>query len=150
MIGSQKFNEPDEIKRYYFNRWNRFVVEKFGKDIKKYYRYRNVDIFLDIVKKQNENVDILDLVTNNPYELSIDDVKNIVKRYAGAKEGLGLLCVVESFDKVQEKAFVYAVLFDAQTGEVITVKKQMGRASGFGFRNYWVNALWRVMKQGLR
>jgi hypothetical protein len=151
MIGSHGFNKPTEIKTYYFDRWNGLILKENDKfDIKKYYRYKTVDIFLDIVNRQNESVDALSLVTDNSHELSIDDVKNIVKQYAGVKEGLGLLYVVESFSKIQEKAFVYAVLFDAQTGEIITVKKRMGEASGLGFRNYWVNALWRIMKQGLK
>ncbi len=150
MVGSVGFTDPSQIQSYYLDQWNSVIVAEADKyNIAKYYKRPTVKNNLDVVKARNSKVVASTLVTDNTYTLSEADAQSVVKSYKGKGAGTGLLFVVESFSKTAEQASVYVILFDIGSGKVNTIKKQTGKASGFGFRNYWLGAITNVMKKGL-
>lgn len=150
MIGSVGFTDPSQIQSYYLDQWNSVVVTETDKyNIAKYYKHPTVKNSLDVVKLRNSKVIASSLVTDNSYTLSDVDAQAVLKSYKGKGTGKGLLFVVESFSKTAEQATVYVILFDIASGKVDTIKKQTGKATGFGFRNYWLGAIANVMKKGL-
>jgi len=151
LVGSAGFTDPAQIQSYYFNTWNSIVLTESDKyNISKYYKKPTVKSNLDIVKSRNGKVSASSLVTDNSYAISEKDVEAVVKNYRLKEGGEGLLMVVESFSKIEELANVYVVKFDTKTGKIIEIKKQTGKPSGFGIRNYWLGAILNVMKKGLK
>ena len=148
MVGSVGFTDPSQIQSYYLDQWNSVIVAEADKyNIAKYYKRPTVKNNLDVAKARNSKVVASTLVTDNTYTLS--EAQSIIKSYKGKGTGSGLLFVVESFSKTAEQATVYVILFDIASGKVNSIKKQTGKASGFGFRNYWLGAITNVMKKGL-
>lgn len=149
MIGSSGFNDVEKIQSYYLDVWNGVIVtEKDKYNISRYYKASDVTISLDAVKENNSKVDAAKLVINNEYSLSESDAKEVVSGYVGKGSGTGLLYVVEYFSKIDEKASIYVVKFDIESGTISSIKKIQGKPGGFGFRNYWLGAILEVMKKG--
>lgn len=150
MVGSVGFTNPSQIQSYYLNQWNTIMIAEMDKySISKYYAKPNVKVNLDKCKANNNKVIASTLVTDNTHSISEADVEAVVKQYK-SKEGVGegLLYVVESFDKTKEMAFIYVVSFDIKSGKINKIKKKEGKAGGFGIRNYWLGAVFNVMKTG--
>jgi hypothetical protein len=55
--------------------------------------------------------------------------------------GLGLVYIVDRFVKADKKGAVYVVYFDVATKEILSSKRQVNGASGFGFRNFWFRTI---------
>jgi hypothetical protein len=149
MIGSEGFNDPVAIKEDYFRKWNHLMISEgdkyeWGKallvsDLK--YDYGVVDVV-------NDNIKVKTLVINKSYSINEDNIKVAVSRYKieEYQDGIGVVIVVESFDKIREEGFGYITFFDVATKQVIYNHKLVGEAGGFGFRNYWARAIYNWLK----
>ena len=149
MIGSEGFNDPVAIKEDYFRKWNHLMISEgdkyeWGKallvsDLK--YDYGVVDVV-------NDNIKVKTLVINRSYSINEDNIKVAVSRYKieEYQDGIGVVIVVESFDKIREEGFGYITFFDVATKQVIYNHKLVGEAGGFGFRNYWARAIHNWLK----
>lgn len=149
MIGSEGFNDPVAIKEDYFRKWNHLMISEgdkyeWGKallitDLK--YDYGVVDVV-------NDEVKVKSLVINKSYSINDEDIAEAVGRYAikDYEDGIGVVIVVESFDKIKEQAFGYITFFDVGTKKVLYSHKLIGEAGGFGFRNYWAGAIHNWLK----
>ncbi|WP_294673102.1 hypothetical protein [uncultured Fluviicola sp.] len=151
MVGSAGFTEPAKIQSYYLNVWNSVLITESDKyDLAKYYGAAKVKVSLDIVKKANDEVNADELVTDNTYSLSESDAQKEVEKYVGQGNGTGLVYIVEYFSKSEELASVYVIQFDISSGAISKMKKLTGKPNGFGFRNYWLGAIEKVMKKRLK
>jgi hypothetical protein len=149
MIGSEGFNDPVAIKEDYFRKWNHLMISEgdkyeWGKallvtDLK--YDYGVVDVV-------NDEIKVKSLVINKSYSISDDDIAAAVRAYTieDYTDGIGVVIVVESFDKIKEQGFGYITFFDVASKKVIYSHKLAGEAGGFGFRNYWAGAIYNWLK----
>ncbi len=149
MIGSEGFNDPVAIKEDYFRKWNHLMISEgdkyeWGKallvtDLK--YDYGVVDVV-------NDEVKVKTLVINKSYSIDESDIASAVAQYKieDYDDGIGVVIVVESFDKIKEQAFGYITFFDVGTKKVLYNHKLIGEAGGFGFRNYWAGAIYNWLK----
>jgi hypothetical protein len=150
MIGSAGFHDTIQIKEHYFQTWNGQILKESDKyDFKRYYGAK-ISNFLSPVTEFNNAINVTNIVTNDDYTIDKNIVEKAVKKYAGKKEGQGLLYVVESFNKLEEKAFVWVVVFDGASGSVSYINRFEGSPDGFGIRNYWLNAIHQIMKKSGR
>ncbi len=153
LIGSEGFTDPRVIKESLFGRWNDLIVAEADKyNIPKYYQKNNVYYDLDPVFERNETVDWKNLKTNKSYTLNPAEIPTMVGLYSEGedKEGLGLVMIVESFNKRTEKASVYLTFFDIETKEIHSMKKYEGKPGGFGLRNYWAAGIRSVFEQSAK
>ena len=123
------------------------VNERDKYSIEKYFGKKYVEYDMSVVEKRNQTVKVEDLVINKSYTLPESDVAKMVKKLKPAqKEGIGLVFVVEQFNKVTESATMYVTFFDIKNSNILLQKKMTGKAGGFGLRNYWAAAVMNVMK----
>ncbi len=88
-----------------------------------------------------------ELVINTDYSLGEDEVKKIISEYdITGKEGIGLVFIMESFNKNKELGYIWVTFFDLETKEVLLSNKMSGKPGGFGIRNYWAKSYYNVMK----
>lgn len=150
LIGSEDFNDPEAIRDRWFASWNYlFISESEKYDVGKAFQKDIVDDYLDIVNKRNSEVDVSNLVsTDNNYSISEDDVKAVVNEYdSEGKSGLGIVFVMEAFNKFTEHGSMWVTFFDIDSREVLLTQKLIGKAGGFGFRNYWAKTYYNVLKE---
>ncbi|MGB0368866.1 MAG: hypothetical protein ACPGD8_05645 [Flavobacteriales bacterium] len=149
LIGSEGFNDPVAIKEDYFRKWNHLMISEgdkyeWGKallvsDLK--YDYEVVDVV-------NDNVKVKTLVINKSYSINEEQIKAAVSQYnlTDYKDGIGVVIVVESLDKIKEQGTGYITFFDVKSKQVLYNHKVVGEPGGFGFRNYWARAIFNWMK----
>lgn len=150
LIGAEGFADPYDIKNRFFPNWNRLIVDEADKyDLKKTFLKSNLEYELTVVEDRNKEVRVDDLVTENDYSITEADVAKIVKAYKSSKfsSGLGLVFIVESFNKKASKGNIWVTFFDIASGKVLLTRKYSGDARGFGLRNYWAGSIYKIMGQ---
>ena len=151
-IGTEGFTNPDDIKSRYFDSWNNLILNEPGKfDIGKFFYKDEVENDLSVVSKRNAGVDINNRVINDLSEavpLDENKVRKMINEFefGGSPEGLGLVFIVESYNKISATGTYYVTFFDISTRKVLLIKRMEGKAKGFGVRNYWVGSYYAVMK----
>jgi len=154
LLGPESFTDPQKIKEVYFRSMNDVIVAEIKKfNLGKFFRKSSVLVNLDVVKKNNENILVDGLIsTDSKYIEFINRsmVEKLIKEYdCGTDNGLGLVFVMENFNKHegQATASMLVTFFDIKSKKILLMERMVGKAGGFGFRNYWVGAVYKVLKQ---
>lgn len=147
LVGIEGFTDPYDIQKRYVPAWNNLVLSEAEKyDVRKFFKKGEVINDILAVESVNEKINPGEWVQTTSYTLDKSEIAGMVKKYKGTeKEGLGLVFIVESFDKNKEMGFIYVTFFNIATKEVILTEKLSGKAGGFGVRNYWAAAVYKVM-----
>jgi hypothetical protein len=149
MIGMSD-ESPSTIKDVYFRAWNGVILdqpEKFKLD--RFFRKESVIKDVEQVGKRNSKVDPDQLASYNEKEITNDMVNEIIKGFntGNIKEGVGLIFIVESFNKSAREAVFHVAFFDIVSKKVLLTKRVTGLPSGFGLRNYWGNAVYSALQR---
>lgn len=153
LIGSGGFNDPEKIVDYYYDEWNRLVVREADKyDVAKFYKKDKSINDFSVVDERNDMPDPDEVVTNEAYGFDENTLADIVSNYnlEEYNSGLGLVYVVESFNKLEEHAKLNVVFFDIATQDILWSKQYMIKPGGFGFRNYWARTIYDTMKESAK
>lgn len=152
LIGAIGFKNPEKIKNYYFDVWNSLILAEAGKyNLAKFFQKESINNYLDIVKERNTLPDSDELVIEIEHSFGAEKVRQIISEYdSGNKDGIGLVFIVESLNKHEEKAFTWVTFFDIQSEQVLLTQRFDGKARGFGFRNYWAGAYHKIMKSAYK
>ena len=147
MVGSDvDFSDRAKIVSSFFDQWNQLILnepEKFNLEAT---FNKHIINNISITSKRNAGVDYLKLLADKPNTVTLEDVNGVVKNYTG-DEGIGLLFVIENFDKPAVKVRFWVVLFDVKTHEVLMAKQTENKlGGGIGFRNYWASGIYAGFK----
>jgi len=137
-----------EIKDRYFNEWNSVVLNEREKyDLKRYYKKESVRYDLTDVNAVNGMVNADSIMPwNPPNPLTEVQLQSAVSRYdTKSKQGLGLVYIVELFDKSLNKGIIHVTFFDMASGKILLTKRIETEPGGFGLRNYWVRTAYETM-----
>lgn len=148
-IGAIGFNEPDQIKDRYFSTWNQLVLTESKKfDVQKFYAKKSLVNDLSVVNERNKEPKASELVVETPYTFKEGQLSDIVKTYSfnTRKDGLGVVYVVESLNKLSNMATIHVTFFDLESREIYWTKKYTSKPEGFGFRNFWAGAIFGAME----
>ena len=147
MIGSEGFSNPTDIIDRFFFEWNNLLLnEKSKYNVKTAFNKEIIDYDLVAVSEKNKTVKTAELVTNSSYSIDEKVVEQQVRSYPVKGKGLGIVLIVEKFDKTNELATVWATYFDKSTKKVLLTRKVVGKPSGFGLKAFWANAIGRIME----
>ena len=61
-------------------------------------------------------------------------------------EGIGLVFVAEQMNKINLIGSYYVSFFDLKNKGVLTTCCKIGKAGGFGMRNFWAATVYNMMK----
>jgi hypothetical protein len=104
---------------------------------------------LGLVAKRNQKVNAEEIKSTNTGDfnrLKQADIETLVKGFNFEdKKGTGLLFVVEAMSKSQKSAAIWVTLVDMKTKKVLLTERIEGKASGFGFRNFWASTIKEVL-----
>lgn len=152
LIGASGFRDPDIIVSKYFAGINeKMVLESRKFDFGKILKTRYYDVDLDMLMQVNASVSTIDLVVNNNYRLEDGTIDQLVNSYnPKQQEGIGLVIVVESLNKIRERGVFHFTLFDVKTKQVLRKVKVEGECGGMGFTNYWMNSVHKTLKEARR
>ncbi len=149
------FVDKVKIKDTDLQAWNTsFTSDKgflwMGIDLKKLLGMNYVFADLSVVNDHNRDIAVEDLFGNTDKEKpswNEDRVIKMIRKYEPKeKDGIGLVMIVESFDKTTEMATIWVTYFDPSTREVIRTRKYFGKASGSGAK-HWPNAVVNILNE---
>jgi hypothetical protein len=138
----------DQIKHTFFPAWNDVVANEREKyDLKKAYNKTSINYDLDVVTKRNAAVDADKLVTLNSDEgrITKEEIAKVVSQYKSTEKGVGLVYIVDTYSKAEERGVIWVTFFDIATRKVLIAEKFTGKPGGFGLRNYWMKPVFEVM-----
>lgn len=142
------FSNPNDIVKRMFFSWNTlFKSEPDKYDLEKIFTKNSVKFMTETVDEINPKTSVASLITEDTdYSISEDQIAQMVKKYkAGSYSGIGLVFIAEKLDKSQNAGTYHVTFFNIATREVLFSKKLMGKAGGFGFRNYWASSFHKVL-----
>ena len=149
LVGTDGFSDPQDIQNRLFDAWNNLFISESDKyDLSEATGISNVNISFKKVNERNQLPDAEKLVTNDDYSFGLDVVEEVIASYREKDhEGIGLLFVIESFNKPQERGYMWVTFFDISSGKVLLSEKMSGKARGFGIRNYYAKTYFNVIKE---
>ncbi|MBO9699234.1 MAG: hypothetical protein J7604_03435 [Sporocytophaga sp.] len=138
-----------EIQRLYFPEWNDLIINEPGKyNIRKFYGFEFFANELDLVMKNNADADINVIFDpSTPNRLSKTKIQKLINSYnIKGKKGLGLVFIVDSFNKMEGQGYIYVTFFDQATKKVLSTNLYEGKPGGIGVKNYWARVILNVME----
>jgi len=151
MYGEKGFNEEEKIFPHFPDAWNQLFLSERIKVVEKLLK-KTVIVDIEAVNKQNKKATSEQIVKKSgsfigDTHIHAEDIENLVKSYElSEKEGLGLVYIVDRLVKPDKKGSIYIVFFDIEKRTVIVCDHYIGKAGGFGFRNYWFGVVKQVDK----
>lgn len=152
-IGDTPNGSGNELKNKHIPSWNTLILNEPNKfTVRKSFRKSNVYNDLSIVNDRNSKVNADKITSYNTYKFENDviTVNSIISEYKGGDktEGLGVVFIVESFDKMANMATIHVTFFDIASKKVLLSEKIVEKPSaGIGVRNYWASALAKIFKE---
>lgn len=106
-----------------------------------------VDVIIEPIMKKNAEADFSGIMTYSSYVDSVD-CDAIVKEYTLPQtEGTGIVFIARMLNKPEAIGIYDLVVFDIATRDVIERREVIGKAGGFGLRNYWARSIYRIMSK---
>lgn len=140
---------PSAIRDEYFPAWNSLVFnEPTRYDLRKMMRTSHLKYDMKMVEELNANVSVKKMESYNTPQYSDSDIQEFVGKYPLEKsKGVGMVLIIESFNKPMEKAISHFVLFSMETKKILIQERFETQPVGFGLRNYWAGSFHEVFKR---
>jgi hypothetical protein len=148
LIGRE--SQAKVIRDTYFRSWNNVVLnEKEKYNLPVFYNKQAVMVDVANIEKVNSNANLDSMMLPwGTLELSKEMINEAVNKYDNkGKSGLGLVFIVESFNKTIDLATIHVTFFDMSSNKVLLSKRIQTKPSGIGLRNYWVSSVHRAMEE---
>ncbi|HMI63646.1 MAG TPA: hypothetical protein VK518_22170 [Puia sp.] len=141
----------EEFRDKYTVAWNQLYIDEQKKyNVAEMVHRPTVKYALEVTAKANANIK-KDVFGGSPNDFKTLDEKKIgdlVSKYDfQGKTGSGVLFFVEGMSKGEAQAGAWVTLVDMKTKKVLFTTFKIGKAAGFGFRNYWAKSWVNIMKQ---
>ena len=142
---------PEDLRDVYFKAWNDLIINEPKKfNLEKAFQKSTVEWDLEYMEKRNFRTDADGLMSksSSSTSISLSDIQENINEYKlDGKTGIGLVFIMESFNKGRETATMHIVFFNMASKEVLLAEKVTGSPGGFGIRNYWAGSIYHVLKQ---
>jgi len=138
-----------DMKNKFIPQWNNLIAGEQKKyDLKGTFRKDNIIYDMNSVNELNQKIDVDNCMSFNVGKIERSAIDDMVKKYTSSqKEGLGLVFIVENFNKGTQMSSVYVVFFDIATRKVLLAERMEGKAMGVGIRNYWAGSIKNILDQ---
>ncbi|MCX6252174.1 MAG: hypothetical protein NTX61_15675 [Bacteroidetes bacterium] len=133
------FNHPKEVKQAYISGWNEYVISPQA-DIRTLLKKKNIYVDLSVVTERNLNF------FDSQEELTRGIISQMIEEYTlNETEGIGLVFIVDSFDKSKEKAYVWVTFFDIALKKVLLTERVSGKTKRGSMVIHWGMAILDIM-----
>lgn len=141
----------DQMREKYIPAWNDlFINEQKKYDVAKYLNRDEVGYALDVTTRANNKKGPKTYFSDDPGSFShLDeaDVARLVKGYDfQGKKGNGVIFFIEGMSKGKSRVSAWVAVVDMGSRTVLQSAHIEGKASGFGFRNFWAGGFLNVLK----
>jgi hypothetical protein len=144
--------DPTDIRDRQFPAINNIVINQPRQyDIAGTLQRQSITSDLGQVNTRNQSILVQQIKSSNVSDfahLTATDIDKLVSSYDFAgKPGIGLLFVVDGMSYAEKASTVYITFINMVSKRVLLTERLEGKASGFGFRNYWAKTIEEVLKK---
>ena len=137
----------NEFMERFIPGWNALVFSESKKyDIGKFYKKPNVHYSMDFINGLNAARDPSTIIRYESSSINEDELAKHISNYNLQASGVGLVYVIESFNKLEEKGSMWVVFLDMETNQILLARRMEAKPMGFGVRNYWARTVYDVMQ----
>jgi hypothetical protein len=151
LIGDFGSGDGYAMKTKMFVQWNDLVVnEPLKYNLQTAFHKLSVFYDMNPVSVQNQKTDESSIKTpNTGYTIDAATIQTMPGNYGPGdkKRGIGVVLIIESFDKTKELGTVYVTFFDIATKKVLFTEKKTAAPTGVGLRNYWAKTIFTILKE---
>ena len=141
----------EEFRDKYTVSWNQlFINEQKKYSVAEMVHRPEVKYDLEVTAKANGNIkkEFFEASPNDFKTLDEKKIGDLVSRYDfQGKTGTGVLIFVEGMSKGMGEAGGWVTMVDMKTKKVLLTTYKVGKAGGFGFRNYWAKSWLNMLKE---
>jgi hypothetical protein len=139
-----------DLKEKHFPGINQVVVNEPKKyDLEKTFK-TTVTNDISVTEKVNATLDadkIKSSSSSDENRLTAADIQNAVNQYdLTGKKGVGVVFIMEGLNKPGAKGSMYVTFIDMATKKVLLTERMVGKAGGFGYKNYWAKSVYEVLE----
>lgn len=145
----QGIKVPKLLVEKWIPSWNHLMLKEAKKyNVGRLFRKR-IEVINDfsLVKELNRKIDVKDIFAKKTNPFTEEEILSFVKNYNLKGEKIAISFIVEAFDKNKNKATINIVVFEPKSLHILTNKRVEANAGGFGFRNFWAGAIYRIIKE---
>ena len=137
-----------QIRDVYFPKWNSIIMTEPEKyDVRGMLRRGDMTFDLEMISNINAQTILAEMEVFTPVKYSDEDIRSFVSQYEFRdKNGIGILLICESLNKITQEAWYHFVAVDMGTGSVLLHERLRGQPKGIGLRNYWANSIHYVIR----
>lgn len=137
---------PHKIRDEYFKAWNEVTIDM---DLAKTFQKNAVAKDPNGISKLNFARETETLKADAEVEFTKEAIADMIKQMpvGQKKAGVGLVMIVQSFNKTAETATLHVVFFDIADRSVLWSKKMTGKPSGGSAKGAWTGALKDIFSQ---
>lgn len=130
--------------------WNQLILTEQDKfDVAKAISRIKVENVVEVTKEHNAELDVLSMFSDDEKDylhIKMSDVEEIIAGYDFRDlSGIGLMFVVESFNKINVEGSVWITFINLGTKEVLFTERLVAPPSGMGLRNYWAGCIYEIL-----
>ncbi len=140
LLNPDKVGQEEKLAKF-FPAWMSSVNEEYDKDRLALITRRKIIRNLKPVQQRFKKIDS-DWITFEKNKFGIDTIKSVIRSYQ-LKEigGIGLVLIIENFNKEKENARINFTFFDVSSREILWSIEVKGSAFGAGMTKHWSNAI---------
>lgn len=138
LTNGDKVDQAATIKYRDGPAWVECLEESFTESELRKCFYKKYIINTESTKSSFELLDDNNWVIVKPFALDTGLIGNIIKQYDHQNnKGIGLVVLLENFNKYQEEVSEFMVFFDIVSNEIIYLVRITGKTYGIGMTKHW-------------
>ncbi len=139
----------EQIRDIYFPAWNKLILNEPDKyDIKGMLNKDTIFYDIDMIMKVNSNASFENMESYSSVKYTEKDLENFIAKYnTTGKDGVGILFIAESLNKIEKEGCFHFIALNLSTKELLFHRKYCGKPKGFGLRNYWAGSIYKIIKE---
>jgi hypothetical protein len=150
LIGDREKYGSESDARRMLEAWNNLIVAEPDKyDIAKAIDRVKVENAIQVTNEHNAELDVMSMFSNEEKDyihVKASDVEGIISGYDfKGQSGIGLIFIVESFNKLNEEGSIWVTFVNMGSKEVLFTERLVAEPKGFGMRNFWAGCVYGVI-----
>ena len=151
LIGDAGASAAD-LKDKHFPGINQVIINEPKKyDLPKAFKRASINNDITVTESVNAKIDADKIkISSSSDESRLDAaaIQNVVNGYdLSGKKGVGLVFIIENLNKTGAKGSMYVTFIDMGTRKVLFTERMIGKAGGFGYKNYWAKSVYEVLEE---
>ena len=150
LIGDRERWGSESDVRHVIDAWNALILKEVDKyNIAKAIGRTKVENGTDVTVEKNTEVDVMSMFSEDEKDylhIKQSDVDDIIATYDfKGMGGIGLMFVVESFNKKNQEGSVWVTFIDMNSRQVLFSEREVAEPGGAGMRNFWAGSIYGII-----